>query len=1070
MNKLFENGHAEEAPKDIPPGWTLSLFPAYHPWKPEPRPVYDCAATVNGVSLNSKALSGPNQYNLMLEVFLRFQWGKYRYSGDIATMFYQVFVPHSQRRYLRFWWYPNGDLNQPLKEYQLTVHLFGGTWSPGVTAFALRKAALDQAHLFPEKIINAILNQFYVDDYLNSAMTSQDGVTEILGVQECLKNKGFNLTKFMANSKDIIRAIPNEHRAAELKNMDLDIENLPIDRALGQHWNAETDEIIWLRKTKSKPNTKRGVLSTVSSVFDPCGYLAPVVLEGKLIFQSECREAHDWDTPLSEENLKRWEKWLDEIKLLDQFRMPCGIFSPKFGEATEVQLHNFADGSSVAFGSAHYVRGINSQGEINVRLVLAKSRLKPLSHRQNLTIPKTELQAAVQAVELSQALESYLNIENLKQYYWTDSTITLSYIKCLPGKRMKVYVQNRLSFIWLCTAENEWGFVCSEDNPADLCSKSKTVKSFLKAKDMWIYGPEFLWKNEDEWPVSPIDIPKADEIANNQDFAKDQRPRQQRKTLATPPEKDNDHPCFKIMKYYTKGENESEAITAVTFLRIKRSIAWLVRVIKEWRERRKRPRYNLRSKRKEKKELKPLDADELQHAERILIITVQKHHLGPYEKKQVSRSNGEKIEREGLHKKHSLQAWKPYTDKHGVMRIKTRVRGHRPILIPDDSVLADVLIVHYHNRCGHGGREYTISVLTRKGFWMRRPRRIVSRCLKICPVCQRLNAKPLQPSMADLPPDRTTLPLDGAPWTVTGLDPFGPYDVQVGLRSRRYEKRWGLLFTCAASRAVHLEPLWSMDQESFLMAMVRFQSRRAFPKLCRSDNGSNITAGDKALNAALRDFHKNEHVQKELASLGIKWLYNSPAAPNQGGFWERLVGVVKRIFEAIMPHNCTLNDEKFNTLLIEVEDIINNRPLTPNPESPLESPPLTPNDLIKIGSSLKHPAGIFKPGDMYVSRWRHVMYLAQEWWVKWRDQYLPMLYKQSKWHKESSNLKVGEMVLLLGEPGTHRHNYPIGRVIEVYPGEDGVVRNVKIKCRERVLKRPTNKLCRFEGVLFPPTN
>ena len=156
-------------------------------------------------------------------------------------------------------------------------------------------------------------------------------------------------------------------------------------------------------------------------------------------------------------------------------------------------------------------------------------------------------------------------------------------------------------------------------------------------------------------------------------------------------------------------------------------------------------------------------------------------------------------------------------------------------------------------------------------------------------------------------------------------------------------------------------------------------------------------------------------------------------------------------------------------LLAEVEEVIDSRPLTSNPESPLDQPPLTPNDLIKIGSSLRHEPGVFKPGDFYVSRWRHIMHLSQEWWRRWQREYLPLLHRQTKWLDERDNLQVGDFVLLMGEQGTHRHDYPLGRILEVYPGEDGLVRNVKLMCREKIYKRPVNKLCKLEGILYPGT-
>ena len=416
MNKLFAAGHAELAPPDIPEEWTLPLFPAFHPFKPGPRPVFDCAAEVQGTSLNSTVLSGPNLVNILLEVFLRFRKGLIRYIGDIECMFYQIRVPPKDRKYLRFYWFPDGDINMEPQEYQLTVHLFGGTWSPAVSAFCLRKAALEQMEQYGPDIVETILKHFYVDDLLHSMDLIEQSKLNVAHVRECLKNRCFNLTKFISNSKELLSSIPPEHRAKEIRELDLDSDTLPIERALGQFWNADKDAIIWVRKLKEKPFTKRGVLSTVSSAFDPAGYISPLTLEAKVIFQSECRQGHNWDQELSPENAKRWKKWLQELPEIENFSMPCGYFPPNFGKVISLQLHNFCDGSSVAYGSVHYLRAQNEAGDICTSLVLAKNRLKPINCKDNLTIPKTELCAAVQAAQLSRIIEQYLEMKIECQY------------------------------------------------------------------------------------------------------------------------------------------------------------------------------------------------------------------------------------------------------------------------------------------------------------------------------------------------------------------------------------------------------------------------------------------------------------------------------------------------------------------------------------------------------------------------------------------------------------------------------------------------------------------------------
>ena len=240
MAELLEDGHAERAPPDVPAQWILSHFAAFHPFKPGPRVVFDCAAQANGVSLNSTALSGPNLVNMLLRVFLNFRKGQFRVLGDIKRMFYNCHLPERVRRYVRYLWFPDGDTTQQPVEFQLTVHLFGGTWSPAVAAYCLQKAAIEQEALYPPVVLQIKKSAFYVDDLLRSQENREALITETLQVKECVGNQGFTLTKFFSNDRAVIEAIPPEHRAEELKSLTLK-DDLPIERALGQFYNPNTD-------------------------------------------------------------------------------------------------------------------------------------------------------------------------------------------------------------------------------------------------------------------------------------------------------------------------------------------------------------------------------------------------------------------------------------------------------------------------------------------------------------------------------------------------------------------------------------------------------------------------------------------------------------------------------------------------------------------------------------------------------------------------------------------------------------------------------------------------------------
>jgi len=157
-----------------------------------------------------------------------------------------------------------------------------------------------------------------------------------------------------------------------------------------------------------------------------------------------------------------------------------------------------------------------------------------------------------------------------------------------------------------------------------------------------------------------------------------------------------------------------------------------------------------------------------------------------------------------------------------------------------------------------------------------------------------------------------------------------------------------------------------------------------------------------------------------------------------------------------------MDDETLATLMCVVESIVNSRPLTPLSDDPLDPAPLTPNHLLRSGTcSFVYPETEFSRKDLYVRRrWRQVLYQGDVFWRRWTREYLPLLQARVKWGKVQRNIVVGDLVLL-GEEAP-RDKWPLGRVIEVYPGQDGLVRKVKVKTTLTELVRPVTKLCLLE--------
>ena len=284
MQEYIVKGHARKVPKEElnlkeQPVCCLPHHPVTHPLKPgKVRVVFDCAAKYCGTSLNQQLLQGPDLTNPLVGVLIRFRQEPVAMAADIEAMFHQVYVDPQDCDALRFLWWPDGDLQREPEEYRMVKHLFGATSSPSCANFCLQKTASTYREEFDPDTIQTVMRNMYVDDLMKSVSSPETAIKLSTQLRELLMKGGFRLTKWLSNDRDVLVEIPEHERASSVVN--LDIEDLPTACTLGLKWNVEADKVIWDVSTKfqhlveTKPVTRRGILSIVSSLSDPLGFIA----------------------------------------------------------------------------------------------------------------------------------------------------------------------------------------------------------------------------------------------------------------------------------------------------------------------------------------------------------------------------------------------------------------------------------------------------------------------------------------------------------------------------------------------------------------------------------------------------------------------------------------------------------------------------------------------------------------------------------------------------------------------------------------------------------------------------
>ena len=370
----------------------------------------------------------------------------------------------------------------------------------------------------------------------------------------------------------------------------------------------------------------------------------------------------------------------------------------------------------------------------------------------------------------------------------------------------------------------------------------------------------------------------------------------------------------------------------------------------------------------------------------------------------------------------SLYRLDPFLDEKGLVRVGGRVRqadvpleAKHLLIIPKGSYVTELIIREFHTANYHQGYGITHNALRQNGYWIINGRSEVSRLISKCVTCRKLRSERLKQKMADLPPERIN---PAAPFTYTGMDVFGPWHVKGG---RKEVKRCGIIFTCLASRAVHLETLNSMDTDSFINALRRFISRRGKVQKLRSDQGTNFVGAKNELASAMKEINKDT-VKNFLGTKECDWIefcMNVPCASHIGGVWERLIRTVRTVITGLLhDHGTQLDYEGLRTLMTEAENIVNNRPLSvASLSEATAAEPITPNHLLTLKTQTTlPPPGEFSRPDLYTrNRWRRVQFLTEQFWHRWRKEYCSLQYRRQKWNRTSRNVQVGDIVLMREE-------------------------------------------------------
>ncbi|XP_062541716.1 uncharacterized protein LOC134209715 [Armigeres subalbatus] len=987
------------------------------------RVVFDASCkSINGLSLNDASMVGPTVQQEIRSIIMRSRIHKVMIIADIKQMYRQVLVDERDTPLQRIVWRSSPE--HPLGTYELLTVTYGTASAPFLATRVLQQLADDEQQQHPTAAAT-LRKDFYVDDLYSGANSIDEAIELRQQLEALLLKGGFQLRKWASNEEAVLDGVPLENRALQT-SFDLDRDQ--SIKSLGLLWEPALDQLKYKIKLPQEspdaPLTKRSALSQIARLFDPLGLLGPVVVTAKLFMQAlwmlknDNGKVFDWDQELPSSMRDTWLSYCTQLPLLNNLRIDRFALATS---AASVQYHFFSDASKHAYGACCYLRSTDTSGAIKVTLLTAKSRVAPLKQQ---SIPRLELCGALLASELYQKVTAALEITG-ETFFWVDSTTVISWLQATPSS-WATFVANRVSKIQLTTQNCSWQHVAGQENPADCLSRGIPAENILNNK-LWWQGPNWLQLDQQSWPSESPNQTSDGEILM-----------EARKQSSTACPASTEPSFVDILVGNFSNLN-----------RLLNVVAYCQRFIRHCR---RQPSINADP---------TYITTEERHTAEITIIRLIQQQSYPEEWKQLNLKRS-------VSPRSRLRWFNPFISPEQVIRIGGRLNqapqpfdSKHQLLLPATHPFSKLLVRSCHEKNLHAAPQLLITII-RLRYWITGARSLARSITRNCVTCVRARPKLLEQFMVDLPASRVTAT---RPFTVTGIDYWGPITLQPIHRRAAPRKAYVAVFVCFSTRAVHLELVIDLSTAKFIQALRRFVSRRGLCSDIHSDNGRNFIGAANEFRQLIRSKEYKQSMATECSENGIRWHFNPPKASNFGGLWEAAIRSAQKHFNRVLK-NHTLPHDEMETLLTQIESCLNSRPITPLSDDSTDFEVLTPGHFL-IGSPLKAVPQIDSTEIPFnrLRLWQQTQKMFQLIWKRWHAEYLSTLQPRTKWFKPPIEIKINQLVLLRDD-NSPPMNWPTARIIDLHPGADGIIRVVTVQSPTGRFIRPVNKICLLP---IPPT-
>ena len=1004
----------------------------------------------NQKSLNENLYKGANLLPDLAGQLIRFGIKPIAIISDIEKAFLTIGLLMPDRDTTRFLWYK--DPTKPKIENNVQVYRFCKLpFGPNCSPFILEITVKYHLKKDRSRVAELIAENIYVDNVVIGAFSLEEAKEYYTEAKRIFNAASMNLREWNSNCSEFKSFIPETDR-----------EEKERTKVLGLWWTLGTDSLHTngLKPEYFEACTKRQVLQAVASLFDPLGWFTPITLHGKVFIQKLWSTHKTWDENLPHAMIQEWKfiaQQLSRISEVERLRY-MGILPE-----SEIDIMTYCDASKIAYGAVAFLR-IKNVDETHMQFIISKQRLAPKSkcstkenkieENEPVSLPRLELLSVVLGTRLSKFVETELHLPVKQKFLWTDSQVCLRWI--VSSKPLTTFVYNRITEIKNAT-NTVFHYIPTNQNPADVLTRGTTIEE-LNTNNLWWEGPTWASKNENEWPQ--FNIPEiTPEILESLDSET----------------KKNQHMMLLVTQSDVNPLIELDESRFSSLRKLLRVTVYVLRAAKSrW--------LTLTKERQQENGLmsglyqniqtskSPVNATEIKTAQLFWDINVQRKALGSVIEAIKSKEPNNLVK--------SLRL---FQDEYGVIRSQGRIDNSIwsyetkcPTLLPRGEYYTKLIIQELHQKLMHCGVSHTLAIL-RQQYWIPSGRCEVKKTLSKCIVCKKYQGGPFaRPNFPFLPKERVTR---SDPFQYCGFDYTGYFMVrlQKGLQP---QKIWLCLFTCLATRAVHLEVIPDTTAEQFVNCLKQFISRRGKPDKMISDNQAAFKLGKNVFDLVWKQVFNDKNVLSYVAEEKIEFSFIPELSPWSGGFYERLIGSVKKAMRKCVGRKILTFDE-FLTLAHETEAVINSRPLVYVHNDPESGYFLSPSSFLlpnrKCGTPELEPDTAdpdyqlkYDSASSLINKWKSRQKELNAFWKLWSEDYLLSLRERAQInHKtpkiHSKNLPKIDEIVLVKEEGIPRGNWKLARIVEVCKNKNNIVRSVKLLLpSHNIIRRPVSLIYPLE--------